>query len=58
MCEAFLGMEPARGLLPMDVLWASFVGGEAAHDHAGGGLRAVEETERVGFVPRVHPLRF
>ena len=47
-----------RGFLPVDVLQASFVGGEAAHDRAGGGLRAIEETERVGFVPHVHPLRF
>ena len=41
----------------MDVLWASFVGGEAAHDRTDGGLRAVEETERVGRLPRIHPLR-
>ena len=46
----------ACGPLPTDVLWASFVGGEAAHDRTGGGLRTAEETERVGLVPRVHPL--
>ena len=38
MCEAFFGMEPC-GFSPMDLHRASFVGGEVAQDHDGGGFR-------------------